>query len=79
MRGSAAQIAAISKPIEPSQAHPGDLVFFNTLGSPFSHVGIYIGSAKFIHAANEKTGVTVERMNHVYWSKRFEGYRTIFA
>lgn len=79
LRGSAAQMANTSQPIEPSQAHPADLVFFNTLGSAFSHVGIYIGSGKFIHAANEKTGVTVERLNHVYWSKRFEGYRTIFA
>jgi len=79
LRGNAAQMANASKPIEPSQAHPGDLVFFNTLGSSFSHVGIYIGSGKFIHAANEKTGVKAERLNHVYWSKRFEGYRTIFA
>ncbi len=79
LRGNAAQMAHASKPIDPSQAHPGDLVFFNTLGSSFSHVGIYIGSGKFIHAANEKTGVKAERLNHVYWSKRFEGYRTIFA
>lgn len=79
LRGNAAQMANITQPIDASQAHPADLVFFNTLGSPFSHVGIYIGSGKFIHAANEKTGVTVERLNHVYWSKRFEGYRTMFV
>ena len=79
LRGSSAQMANITKPILPTEAHPADLVFFNTLNSPFSHVGIYIGSGKFIHAANEKTGVKVERLNHVYWAKRFEGYRTIFA
>ena len=79
LKGSAAQMAEVAKSIDANQAHPGDLVFFNTLGSPFSHVGIYIGSGKFIHAANEKTGVKAERLNHVYWSKRFEGYRTIFA
>ncbi len=79
LQGSAAQMAKATRPIDPSQAHPGDLVFFNTLGSAFSHVGIYIGSGKFIHAANEKTGVRSERLDNAYWAKRFEGYRTIFA
>ena len=79
LRGSAAQMAEVAKSIDAAQAYPGDLVFFNTLGSPFSHVGIYIGSGKFIHAANERTGVRSERLNNGYWSKRFEGYRTLFA
>jgi cell wall-associated NlpC family hydrolase len=79
LKGSAAQMAGVTQSIDPSFANPGDLVFFNTLGSSFSHVGIYIGSGKFIHAANEKTGVKTERLSHAYWSKRFEGYRTIFA
>lgn len=79
LQGSAAQMAKATRPIDPSQAHPGDLVFFNTLGSAFSHVGIYIGSGKFIHAANEKTGVKSERLDNAYWSKRFEGYRTVFS
>jgi cell wall-associated NlpC family hydrolase len=42
-------------------------------------VGIYIGDGKFVHAANERTGVKTERMSNGYWSKRFEGYRTVFA
>ena len=79
LRGSAAQMAEVAKPIDPAYAHPGDLVFFNTLGPSFSHVGIYIGDGKFVHAANERTGVKTERLNNTYWSKRFEGYRTIFA
>jgi cell wall-associated NlpC family hydrolase len=79
LKGSAAQMANLTKPIAPEQAHPGDLVFFNTLGSSFSHVGIFIGDGKFIHAANERTGVRSERLTHAYWSKRFEGYRTFFA
>jgi len=79
LKGSAAHIANASKPVEAHEAHPGDLVFFNTLGSAFSHVGIYIGSGKFVHAANERTGVKTERLNTAYWSKRFEGYRTVFA
>jgi cell wall-associated NlpC family hydrolase len=79
IKGSAAQIASVSKPVEASDAHPGDLVFFNTLGPSFSHVGIYIGDGKFVHAVNERTGVKTERLSNGYWSKRFEGYRTVFA
>jgi cell wall-associated NlpC family hydrolase len=79
LKGTAAQLANLTKPIAPEQAHPGDLVFFNTLGSSFSHVGIFIGDGKFIHAANERTGVRSERLTQAYWSKRFEGYRTFFA
>ncbi len=79
LKGSAAQMAQTTRAIDASQAHPGDLVFFNTLGPSFSHVGIYIGEGKFVHAANERTGVKTERLSHAYWSKRFEGYRTLFA
>ena len=79
LKGSAAQMAEATRSVEASQAHPGDLVFFNTLGPSFSHVGIYIGDGKFVHAANERTGVKTERLSHGYWSKRFEGYRTVFA
>jgi cell wall-associated NlpC family hydrolase len=79
LKGTAAQMAAVSKPVEALEAHPGDLVFFNTLGASFSHVGIYIGGGKFVHAANERTGVKTERLSNGYWAKRFEGYRTIFA
>ncbi len=79
IKGSAHDIANVTQPIQAEQANPGDLVFFNTLGSPYSHVGIYIGSGKFIHAANEKTGVKVERLNSAYWAKRFQGFRTVLA
>lgn len=77
LQGSAADMAKKTRPIDPASAQPGDLVFFNTLGSPSSHVGIYIGSGKFIHAANERTGVRQERLDNSYWSKRFEGFRTL--
>ncbi len=79
LKGSAAQMAQATQSIDAAQAHPGDLVFFNTLGASFSHVGIYIGSGKFGHAANERTGVKTERMSNTYWAQRFEGYRTVFA
>ena len=54
---------------------PGDLVFFNTLKRTFSHVGIYIGEGKFIHAPRPGSDVRVEDMRVAYWSKRFTGAR----
>lgn len=77
LRGSAADIAGKTRPVPATTATPGDLVFFNTLGSPNSHVGIYIGSGKFIHAANERTGVRIDQITADYWARRLEGYRSV--
>ena len=54
---------------------PGDLVFFNTLKRTFSHVGIYVGDGKFIHAPRPGGEVRVEDMRFAYWAKRFTGAR----
>lgn len=54
---------------------PGDLVFFNTLRRTFSHVGIYVGEDKFIHAPRTGGNVRVENMRISYWAKRFTGAR----
>ena len=54
----------------------GDLVFFNTSGRTYSHVGIFICDDKFIHAPSRRTGrVLVSSMNNGYWRKRFVGVR----
>lgn len=54
----------------------GDLVFFNTSGRTYSHVGIFICDDKFIHAPSRRTGrVLVSSMNNKYWRKRFVGVR----
>lgn len=54
---------------------PGDLVFFNTMRSAFSHVGIYVGEGKFIHAPRTGSTVRVEDMRQDYWTRRFDGAR----
>lgn len=61
--------------IKREELKPGDLVFFNTLKRTFSHVGIYIGEGKFIHAPRAGGEVRVEDMRYAYWSKRFTGAR----
>jgi hypothetical protein len=62
-------------PVKRDELQPGDLVFFNTLRRTFSHVGIYIGEGKFIHAPRSGAEVRVESMGVKYWAKRFTGAR----
>ncbi|CAL60947.1 Conserved hypothetical protein, putative lipoprotein [Herminiimonas arsenicoxydans] len=76
--GSAADIARRGKEIDPRTLRPGDLVFFNTLNRSFSHVGVYIGDGRFIHAPSSKGKVRIERMDNLYFAPRFEMARTYF-
>jgi cell wall-associated NlpC family hydrolase len=73
----AAEQAAATQPIDKSELQPGDLVFFNTLRSAFSHVGIYVGDNKFIHSPRTGSVVRVEDMGVKYWSSRFDGARRV--
>jgi cell wall-associated NlpC family hydrolase len=73
----AAEQAAATQPIDQSELQPGDLVFFNTLKSAFSHVGIYVGDNKFIHSPRTGSVVRVEDMGVKYWSSRFDGARRV--
>lgn len=57
----------------------GDLVFFNTSRRSYSHVGIYIGRGRFVHAPSSGSMVRVERMSSRYWSSRFNGARRLVA
>jgi cell wall-associated NlpC family hydrolase len=61
--------------IERTELRPGDLVFFNTLKRTFSHVGIYVGDGRFIHAPRSGSEVRIENMRYAYWSQRFTGAR----
>lgn len=59
------------------ELQPGDLVFYNTLGRPFSHVGIYLGDSRFVHAPKTGARVRVESIRSAFWAKRFNGARRI--
>ena len=61
--------------VKRDELEPGDLVFFNTLRRTFSHVGIYVGEGKFIHAPRSGANVRVEDMRFSYWAKRYTGAR----
>lgn len=73
----ASEQAKATQKIDKKDLQPGDLVFFNTMRRAFSHVGMYVGDGKFIHAPRKGKAVRVESMNTSYWTKRFNGARRV--
>ncbi len=71
--------AASAPSIDKADLKPGDLVFFNTMRRAYSHVGIYVGEGKFIHAPRTGAHVRVENMNISYWQTRFNGARRVLT
>ena len=69
--------AAATKTIHKNDLRPGDLVFFNTMRRSFSHVGIYVGEGRFIHAPRTGASIRIDEMKSSYWSKRFNGARRV--
>jgi cell wall-associated NlpC family hydrolase len=69
--------AGATQVIDRSELKPGDLVFFNTMKRAFSHVGIYVGDGKFIHAPRAGAQVRMEDMRVAYWNTRFNGARRV--
>ncbi|MEN6585590.1 MAG: C40 family peptidase [Sulfuricella sp.] len=76
---NALAISRQGKQISLNELQPGDLVFFNTLRRSFSHVGIYIGNNRFVHAPSSGGGVEVVSLQDSYWVKHFNGARRILT
>lgn len=74
---NAAEIAGWGISIDRDSLRPGDLVFFNTLGRRYSHVGIYMGADRFVHSPSAGGVVRVENMTAAYWRKRYNGARRL--
>ena len=74
---STVQWAAASAPVQ--QPQRGDLVFFNTGGGPYSHMGIYVGEGQFVHAPSSGGTVRKERMDSKYFARRYTGARSVFG
>lgn len=77
VQGSSADLGKKARPVAPDQLLPGDLVFFNTLGARHSHVGVYVGEGRFVHASNPRTGVRIDQLSNRYYAQRFEGAGTL--
>ncbi len=73
----AEEMSRVGAAVPKSELQPGDLVFYNTLRRTFSHVGIYLGEGRFIHAPASGGKVRIENMHMPYWTQRFNGARRV--
>jgi cell wall-associated NlpC family hydrolase len=74
---SARDQAQAGTSVDRDELRRGDLVFFNTLGRRYSHVGIYLGDHKFVHAPRTGSAIRVDDMDMAYWRSRYNGARRL--
>lgn len=71
------EMSRVGEPLQEGQLRPGDLVFFNTRQQPYSHVGIYVGENRFVHAPKSGKAIAIVNMRENYWRSRYDGARRI--
>ncbi|VVE89542.1 C40 family peptidase [Pandoraea bronchicola] len=74
-----ADMSGVGTPLDRDDLASGDLIFFNTTGRAHSHVGIYVGQGKFVHAPNTGGTVRLESLYIPYWARRIDGVRRVAA
>ena len=75
---TSAEQAQMGTPVARSELQPGDMVFFRTLGgSRISHVGLYIGNDRFIHAPRTGKNIEITSLSHKYWSGKYACARRV--
>jgi cell wall-associated NlpC family hydrolase len=74
---TALEMSRVGDRVGKGELRPGDLVFFNTRRFAFSHVGIYLGDGRFVHAPRTGRDVEVAQFDNRYWQKRFDGARRL--
>ncbi len=75
---TSAEQARMGSPVSRSELQPGDMVFFRTLGgSRISHVGLYIGNDRFIHAPRTGKNIEITSLSHKYWSGKYAFARRV--
>jgi murein DD-endopeptidase len=67
----------VGRSVDPQRLHPGDLVFFNLTGDRASHVGIYVGEGRFVHAPRTGQPVRTDELSDPYWRQRWSATRRI--
>jgi len=75
---SASALSQEGDTVSKDNLQPGDLVFFHTLKKHFSHVGIYAGDGKFVHASSRmEKEVMISDLDSSYWSRHYDGARRL--
>lgn len=75
---TSSQQSKVGKSVPKETLKQGDLVFFRTRGgSRVSHVGVYVGNGRFIHASSGKGRVTTSSLSEGYYSRRYAGARRV--
>jgi len=72
---TARDMSRLGEQVAVTDLKPGDLVFFDTRHFAFSHVGIYLGDNRFVHAPRTGREVEVATLDSSFWQKRFNGAR----
>ena len=75
---SSAALFKMGAAVSVKELHAGDLLFFVTRGRRVSHVGLYIGEGKFVHASSRSGGVITSSLSEAYYAKRYAGARRMF-
>lgn len=78
-RSTAAQYGMDLRAPRRSALKTGDLVFFDTSGKGISHVGIYVGEGRFVHAPNHGGRVRLDHLDDRYWKARYRGARRVLS
>jgi cell wall-associated NlpC family hydrolase len=76
---TAAQMGKVGARVTRVDLVPGDLVFFNTRHFVNSHVGIYLGNNRFVHAPSRGSEVRIASLDDSYWRKRYDGARRLIG
>ena len=71
------EIREVGAHVSRNDIKPGDLVFFSNDKRHVSHVGVYIGGAKFVHASRKHGVIRKSGLNEPYWQHRFHGVRRL--
>lgn len=71
------EMSVLGARIPRAELQPGDLVFFNTRRFAYSHVGIYLGDNRFVHAPSRGGDVEIAQLSHAYWQRSFNGARRL--
>lgn len=74
---TAREISDMGEQVSMKDMEPGDLVFFGKGKRKVSHVGIYVGGKKFIHASRKHGAIYESGLNEPYWQSRFNGARRL--